>query len=186
MENNNQLNPDKWVDLYADQLYVYTYTRVQDRGIAEDLVQESFLSAWKAKDSFRGEASEKNWLYQICKNKIIDHYRSKQKNIADLQDPTENDYFDQVDHWTEQTKPSIWNLDYEQPIVQKEFYQALDHCKRKLKELQQQVFVLKYQEELDTNKICEVLDISQANYWVLIHRAKLQLRSCLEKNWINI
>ncbi len=186
MENINHLNPDKWVDLYGDQLYVYTYARVQDKGIAEDLVQESFLSAWKAKNSYRGEASEKNWLYQICKNKIIDHYRSMKKNKSDLLDPTENDYFDNADHWTAQTKPSVWNVDYEQPIVHKEFYKVLELCKQKLKELQLQVFVLKYQEELDTVKICEVLDISQANYWVLIHRAKLQLRACLEKNWINI
>ena len=67
------IQADEWVNKYADVLYNYTLNRVNDKGIAEDLVQETFLSAWRAKDSYNAEASEKTWLFAICKNKIIDY-----------------------------------------------------------------------------------------------------------------
>ena len=67
----------------------------------------------------------------------------------------------------------------------KEFYGILDFCKKKLQEMQQSVFVMKYMDDLSAEEICKVLNISSSNYWVLIHRAKLQLRKCLELNWIN-
>ena len=73
------LNPDQWINQYADALYSYTLPRVNDSAQAEDIVQETFLSAWKARDSYKGEASEKSWLFAICKNKIIDYYRKKSK-----------------------------------------------------------------------------------------------------------
>lgn len=186
MEQSKQLDASKWIDLYADQLFAYAFSRVQDREVAEDLVQESFLSAWKSRDTYKGEASEKNWLYQICKNKIIDYYRSKKRSAIVEQDNSEKKYFDDSEHWATTTGPRDWQLNYQLPIEQKEFYSILESCKKKLKELQQEVFVLKYMEELDASRICQILGISNANYWVLIHRAKLQLRACLEKNWINI
>jgi len=69
------LSPSEWISNYADALYAYAKPRVNDAQLAEDLVQETFLSAWKARDGFKGEASEKSWLFTILKNKIIDHYR---------------------------------------------------------------------------------------------------------------
>ncbi|MEO7530302.1 MAG: sigma factor-like helix-turn-helix DNA-binding protein, partial [Sediminibacterium sp.] len=63
---------------------------------------------------------------------------------------------------------------------------VLDGCKRKLQQVQQAVFSMKYMEDLDSTEICKALGITSSNYWVLIHRAKLQLRTCLEKNWINL
>ena len=80
--NQNSLNPDQWINQYADVLYSYTLPRVNDSALAEDIVQETFLSAWKARDSFKGEASEKSWLFTICKNKIIDYYRKKARDIV--------------------------------------------------------------------------------------------------------
>lgn len=185
MNSQNRLDPERWVDKYADALYAFTVVRVSDSGIAEDLVQETFLSAWKAKDSYKGEASEKNWLYKICKNKIIDHYRKQKHAVVKISDREEDIFFDDIEHWTSETKPNDWGIDSEQPIQKKEFYSTLEKCKQKLKEIQQQVFVLKYMEDMDSDKICSLLGITSANYWVLIHRAKLHLRSCLEKNWIN-
>ncbi len=182
------LTPDQWISKYADALYSYTLQRVNDSGLAEDIVQETFLSAWKARDSFKGEASEKSWLYTICKHKIIDHYRKKAKDIVQpfsKNDPSDN-YFDRVEHWTEEDKPGNWNIDYQQITDKKEFYKILTACKKKLQDIQQSVFVMKYMEDLDAAEICKALGITPSNYWVLIHRAKLQLRACLEKNWINL
>lgn len=182
------LNPNKWVDLYADALYSYTLPRVNDAALAEDLVQETFLSAWKARDGFKGDASEKSWLFTIIKNKIIDHYRKKAKDIVQpVADKDHSDsFFDEAEHWTQEDKPGEWGIDFNDALVNKDFYRVLEACKKKLQQIQQSVFVMKYMEDLDSAEICKALGITASNYWVLIHRAKLQLRTCLEKNWINL
>lgn len=181
------LNPDRWINDYADALYSYTLPRVNDAALAEDLVQETFLSAWKARDSFKGEASEKSWLFTICKNKIIDHYRKKARDITQaMPESTGTDgLFDEAEHWTHESQPGYWDMQ-QQPTDSKEFYAVLEKCRKKLQEMQQAVFSMKYLEDLDAAEICKVLNISASNYWVLIHRAKLQLRGCLEKNWIHL
>lgn len=187
MEKHLQLfDPNRWVENYADALYAYTLTRISDTAAAEDIVQDTFLSAWKARDSYRGQASEKNWLYAICKNKIIDHFRKKSSGVQLLSTGEEALYFDEKDHWKKDTEPREWSLPAAQPVESKEFYSVLDLCKKKLKEIQRSVFVMKYMEDIDADEICKLLGITAANYWVLIHRAKLHLRKCLEKNWIGI
>ena len=183
---SKQLMPDNWVTNYADALYAYCLCRVNDVQAAEDIVQNTFLSAWKARDTYNGAASEKNWLYAILKNKIIDHFRKQANSVVSVSAGEENIYFDDAEHWTGETAPKDWGINTEQPVETKEFYTFLEKCKQKLKEIQQSVFVMKYMEELDSEEICKVLDITPSNYWVLIHRAKLHLRKCLEKNWLNI
>lgn len=181
------LNPDQWIQNYSDTLYSYTLPRVNDSALAEDIVQETFLSAWKARNSFKGEASEKSWLFTICKNKIIDHYRKKAKDIVQPipERSSTDDFFDEAQHWTHEDKPADWG-NVEEKIDNKEFYKVLEGCKKKLQQAQQAVFSMKYLEDLDSAEICKALDITPSNYWVLIHRAKMQLRTCLEKNWINL
>ncbi len=187
MENKHTLNANSWIENYSDALYKYTFLRVNDTGIAEDIVQETFLSAWRNKDNYKGEASEKNWLYTICKNKIIDHYRKKGSNIIQYAEAnTTEGFFDEAEHWTKEDGPKEWGIDYQQTVDKKEFYSILEKCKTRLQQMQQAVFAMKYLEDLDTEEICKVLGITTSNYWVLIHRAKLGLRSCLEKNWVNI
>lgn len=180
------LSPSSWASNYADALYAYAKPRVNDAQLAEDLVQETFLSAWKARDGFKGEASEKSWLFTILKNKIIDHYRKKSKEI--IQTGNEADatdgFFNEAEHWTKTDQPSDWGSHLTNTIDQKEFYTILEGCKKKLQQLQQSVFVMKYMEDMNADEICKALDITPSNYWVLIHRAKLGLRACLEKNWI--
>lgn len=185
--SHSLLNPDRWINDYADALYSYTLPRVNDAALAEDLVQETFLSAWKARSSFKGEASEKSWLYTICKNKIIDYYRKKARDITQpMPEFTAADgFFDEVEHWIPENQPGHWDIQ-QQPTDSKEFYAVLEKCRKKLQEMQQAVFSMKYLEDLDAAEICKVLNITSSNYWVLIHRAKLQLRVCLEKNWIHL
>ena len=149
-------------------------------------MQETFLSAWRAKETYKAEASEKNWLYAICKNKIIDHFRKHANNVIKPSTAEEDIYFDEAEHWRNGPSPANWGINYNQPIEGREFYNVLELCKRKLKDIQQQVFTMKYMEEIEADEICKVLDITPSNYWVIIHRCKLYLRSCLEKNWLNI
>ena len=177
---------EDWVYKYADILFNYTLARVQDRGVAEDLVQDTFLSAWRAKDSYNADASEKTWLFAICKNKIIDHFRKKSSSKEQYAAfDSANNFFDENEHWTKQDQPNDWGISSVSIVETKEFYKILDYCKKKLQEMQHNVFVMKYMEDLDAEEICKVLNISSSNYWVIIHRAKLQLRKCIEQNWVN-
>jgi RNA polymerase sigma-70 factor (ECF subfamily) len=188
------LNPEKWIDSYADYLYSFAYNRVNDGDTAKDLVQDTFLSALKARDGFKGEASEKTWLVSILKRKIIDLYR---KNAAHPQQSFEESeqykvayshYFTEegsiTGHWNKKAAPKPWNVSEKNNIEQKEFKQILAQCLSKLPKVWSSVFALKYLEEEESESICKELEITSSNYWVIIHRAKLQMRECLEKNWI--
>jgi RNA polymerase sigma-70 factor (ECF subfamily) len=179
-----QLNATRWVNEYGDMLYRFALPRVNNAEIAKDLVQDTFLAAWRNHESFKGETSEKNWLYAILKNKIIDHFRKASNRLTDSLPGVADDdpYFDDAAHWTEAASPAGWQNSSD-TLENKEFYDILRKCKGKLKDIQNTVFSLKYLEGMESEEICKELNITASNYWVLIHRAKLQLRACLEKNW---
>jgi len=77
---SHKIDPNKWIDLYSDYLFNYTISRVNDRDIAQDLVQDTFFAGLKSMKNFKGEASERTWLVSILKRKIIDHYRKTNSN----------------------------------------------------------------------------------------------------------
>lgn len=174
-----------WVKNYSDMLYRYALPRVNDSDLAKDLVQETFLAAWRNVEHYKGEATEKNWLFTILKNKIIDHYRKASTRLTDKLSLFENEdgNFEENGHWQQNAKPNDWGIDYNTNIESKEFYSILSACKSKLKVLQNAVFSLKYLDGRESEEICKELNITPSNYWVLLHRAKTQLRACLEKNW---
>lgn len=176
----------QWVLEYSDILYGYVVQRVSDTHTAKDLVQETFLAAWRNVDKYNGDASVKTWLFTILKNKIIDHYRKSStkltSELVSTNDSTSG-FFESDGHWTEDAIPRDWGIAPANGIETKEFYSILGNCRNKLKEIQNAVFSLKYLDGLESEEICKVLDISPSNYWVLVHRAKTQLRACLEKNW---
>jgi RNA polymerase sigma-70 factor (ECF subfamily) len=171
---------NEWMKKYSDIFFNYTYKRVKDSDMVKDIMQETFISAWKNTSSFKKKADEKTWLFAILKNKLIDHYRLQAK-LA-MQPLNSDHYFDEVEHWTDSAAPLVWQ-NANEAFNNKEFYTVLDICKSKLSRLQQLVFTMKYIDEHETNFICKVLNITASNYWVIIHRSKLNLRNCLEKNW---
>lgn len=179
------LNAEKWVSDYSDTLFRFAVLRVTDKEIARDLVQDTFLAAWRNYDNFKGEISEKNWLFAILKNKIIDHYRKASTRLEQrLPQAGNNDnFFDDTEHLTGPYKPNEWGIDYNKSIERKEFYETLSKCRQKLNDIQGTVFSMKYLEGLESEDICKELNLTASNYWVIIHRAKIQLRACLEKNW---
>ncbi|MEY5048264.1 MAG: hypothetical protein RLZZ175_1623 [Bacteroidota bacterium] len=187
--SENKLMPENWVKNYSSGMYKYLLFRVKYKEVAEDLVQETFISALNSLASFSGNSSEKTWLYAIMKFKLADYYRKHYKNT-----PAENnadeaflgDYFDLEDekeHWFDKSKPQAWHSDVEDVIEKKEFQQTLDDCVKKVPTKTASVFTLKYLEDQSSKEICDILEISEANLWTLMHRAKLMLRACLEQNW---
>jgi len=192
-DTQNTLNPSKWVDLYSDYLYKYAYYRVNKQELAQDLVQDCFLAALKAEDSYKGIASEKTWLVSILKNKIIDHYKkASTKNESPLQlstyDTPSYDYFFDKEangHWNEETLPKDWAA-AENNFDTKEFYKALEICLETLPEKWKGTFTMSLLDDADAKSVCKEMDLSSSNFWVIMHRAKLQMRACLEKNWLKL
>ena len=163
------------------------HQRLQGKADPSDLVQETFLAAWRNVDKYNGEASVKTWLFTILKNKIIDHYRKSVTRLTDelISDEKDQDvFFETAGHWQQSAYPSEWSITPENKVESKEFYLILSNCKKKLKEIQASVFTMKYLDDMDSEEICKELNISSSNYWVLLHRAKVQLRSCIESNWL--
>ncbi|WP_143310123.1 sigma-70 family RNA polymerase sigma factor [Chitinophaga vietnamensis] len=187
------VQPSAWVQRYADDLYRFALSRTGDNALAQDLVQETFLAALQAQAQFKGESSEKSWLTAILKNKIIDHYRKSRRSgitvSIDEEHTGDSDphhfFFDEKGHWRKNMAPQPWAPMSHSPQEQHEFYRILHACIRKLKGLGQAVFNLKHLEEKKSEEICKDLSISASNYWVLMHRAKLQMRACLDKNWFS-
>ncbi len=192
IKNNAKLAPEKWVDNYADYLFSYAISRISKEEEARDLVQDTFLSALKAKDSFKGAASEKTWLVSILKRKVIDRYRKnavrKETSFeeSDTYKVAYSHYFTEEGfipgEWQKQARPQQWNAT-DGKIEQGEFRKILAACLDKLPKAWSAVFSMKHLEEESSETICKELEISPSNYWVIIHRAKLQMRECLEKNW---
>ena len=178
------LNPDKWVDLHSDYLFNYTITRVDNQELSKDIVQETFFSALKAMKNFRGQAAERTWLISILKRKIIDHYRkiNSRKGKAEVK----INFYDEGDNkgsWLEERVPQTWDNEAEKNIENVELKVTLDSCISKLPEKYRTVFLLKNVQHYETQEICNELGITASNLWVIIHRARHQLRKCMEDNW---
>ena len=130
MDDVSLLNPEVWVDQYGDALFRFAYQRVGDADIAEDLVQETFLAAMRAKERFKGHSSEKTWLYGILKHKIIDHFRRRKydrsdKDIEAFAEATDK-FFHDNGKW--QIQPTSWNINPVEAYEQKEFMDAFYQC----------------------------------------------------------
>ena len=183
------LNPHQWVAAHADYLYAYAITRVNDDELAKDLVQETFLAALEKVSNFEGKSSERTWLTAILKNKIIDVYRKKSSGLKNIDvkeaEHEQVDFFDEdTGHWTTEHGPREFGIEDKDHLVNKEFDHILQKCIQKLPALWMAVFTMKHIEEEATDTICAELKVTASNFWVIIHRAKLNLRACLQKNWI--
>ncbi len=189
---NNTLDPKNWVNNYSDYLYTYAYYRVNNQELAEDLVQDTFLAGITARETYKGIASEKTWLVSILKNKIIDHYKkASTRNESPLklntyEAPSYDHFFDKqkMGHWQKDTSPKDWDNNTESKTESKEFYSILEKCMEDLPPKWQGVFKMSIMDDRDSNLVCKEFSLSSSNFWVIIHRAKLQIRECLEKNWI--
>jgi RNA polymerase sigma-70 factor (ECF subfamily) len=182
--SEHQINPNKWIDLYSDYLYNYTISRVSDREIAQDLVQDTFLAALKSMKNFKGEASERTWLISILKRKIIDHYRkiNSNKGKAEVR-ITYNDDSETEGDWLEERVADPFDKTAEDTMQNTELGDAIFNCLSKLPEKQAKVFTMKTIEGFETEVICNELNITASNLWVIIHRARTAMAECLKENW---
>jgi RNA polymerase sigma-70 factor (ECF subfamily) len=180
----HQLQPDSWVDLYADYLFNYAVARVSDAEVAKDLVQETFFAALKSAKNYKGDAAERTWLIAILKRKVIDHYRktNSKKGKAEVR-MSYNSNSDSNGDWLEERVADPFSTTENSAIENEELGLAIHSCISKLPKKQALVFKMKTIEGISTEDICNELRINPSNLWVMIHRARAALMGCLNDNW---
>lgn len=173
-----------WVDEYSDMLYNYSYTRVNDHELALDLVQDTFVSALKGLDKFQGKSTIKTWLFSILKRKIIDHWRKQESRqtrpMSSLGSDTESGEERIIER---QNKGSISEIEVN--FDNMELRAAIMGCIQDLPEKWKGIIIDKLVEERKSEEVCKEHDITASNLWVIVHRAKVQLRDCLNLKWFN-
>jgi len=185
MTDKASCNPDGWVEEYGDFLYRFALTRLRDPATAEELVQEAFLGALKSLDTYRGDSPERAWLVGILKNKIMDHFRrsSRERPLTETEGDLD-ELFNAKGHW--KRLPEAWAADPVKVHEDKEFWKILYDCIAGLPERLARVFHLREMDDVSTDEVCKVLDLTPTNLWVMMHRARLRLRTCMEENWFSV
>jgi RNA polymerase sigma-70 factor (TIGR02943 family) len=184
----SSINPERWVDEHGDCLYRYALVRVRTREVAEDLVQETLLAALRSLDNYAGRASERTWLCGILKNKVVDYYRKlgRETNFTDMESLSD-EFSDKFvrEAWFHATGPMAWKAQPEEVTHSSEFWATLRSCLEKLPAKIAKVFILREVDEIPTEEICKAMAIKDNNLWVMLHRGRMGLRECLERNWFN-
>ncbi len=179
-------DPVQWVDLYGDMLLSYALSRMRDRDSAEDLVQETFLVAWRTRDDFAGRSLFSTWLISILRHKIADHYRRDTSRTTQAYDAWEDwqeiePPFDKRGKWGK--TPRNWSASPEELLENREFWKVVAGCVGQMPAHLAYVFRLREFKSAPTKDICRLLDISTSNVSVRLHRARLLIRKCLEEKW---
>jgi len=180
--NQPEHTPDtsRWVEDHGDALYRYALLRVNNPDLAGDLVQDTFLSALKGAEKFRGGSTVRTWLIGILKHKIIDHYRRNRIEVLASEMPasTEDDDLDHVDRASDS-----WAEAPSQLVENQEFWAVFTRCLAGLPEAHRRAFSMREFDGLSGEEICKILEVTPSNLWVMLHRARAKLRRCLEVNW---
>ena len=183
MQASPQNRSQEWVEQYADFLYRFSLARVRNATVAEDLVQETFVAALQSLHSFQSQSSEKTWLTGILKHKIVDYYRAKARKNMDLrieEDGLLEDAFTQTRHL--KVPPANWKTAPENAAENSELRNILENCLNRMNERLRDIFLLRELDGQDTETLCKDFGLSPTNLWVILHRARFQLKNCLEKN----
>jgi RNA polymerase sigma-70 factor (ECF subfamily) len=174
-----------WVEAYGNYLFNFAIGQVHDSSVAEDLVQETYLAAVKARDRFAGKSAERTWLVGILRHKICDHLRKvcrerarRSQLSAECQD---EEAWDKAVLWLHdvaaECKAPSRRLELD------EFRTQLESALGELPPRLAQVFQLYEIEERPNPEVCQRLSISERNLWVMLHRARKQLRELLGSWW---
>jgi RNA polymerase sigma-70 factor (TIGR02943 family) len=181
-----RVDPELWVDEYGDYLYRYAYSRLREANAAEEVVQETFLAGLRFREQFSGRGSERGWLLGILKRKLVDFVRMRAKHEQATPYEDENDpsaqLFDEQGHWRKDAMR--WSTTPDQHVEARELWEVVQHCLGNLPSGQADVFVLSVMEEMESEEICSELEISSANLWTRLHRARLGLAKCVGSRWL--
>jgi len=188
-ENKHKIVED-WINQFGDNMFSWAFHKTSSKETAEDLVQETFLSAFHSYNSFENRSNPKTWLFSILNNKIIDYYRKASKSFASIDNPLEKDsfqitesLFDLNQNWTLGGFEDVWEKE-QNLLDDPEFNKIFDGCLKELPTKWNLAVLAKYRLGKEANEICQELNVSPSNYWQIIHRSKLLLKKCIEKQWM--
>lgn len=185
-----RIDAEEWVARHGDYLFRHALARTGRQEVAEDIVQDTFLAAWQSAHRFAGRASERSWLLGILRNKIADHYRTRRPELTarDVESLARVEELQFARNWLGGSSwkpgvpPSEWS-DARQSLEHAEFWETLHECTHKLPEKTARVFLLRELDGVESPVICRELNIKPSHLFVLLHRARLALRRCLELHW---
>ena len=186
---SSDIDPERWLEAYGDALFRFAMKRLHNVDHAEDIVQETLLAAFQARANYSGRSSEQTWLTGILKHKIVDFIRKQAREtpvddiavLADVAYGSEIDeLFDKRGHWI--TSPDDWGRP-DKALHNQQFLEAFDVCLDRLKPMIARVFTLRELVGQTVEEICNELGISATNCGVMLYRARMGLRRCLEVNW---
>ena len=177
------------IETHRGYLMRVAQLQLRDRDLAEDVVQDTLLAALSG-SGFAGKSSLKTWLTGILKHKIVDAIRKKQREpvtvaaFGDIDSELDIEDFDALfkDNGGWAAKPADWG-DPEEALGRRQFFDVMDFCLEKLPPNTARVFMMREVMELESDEICAELTITSNNLWVILYRARMALRECLEKNW---
>ena len=182
----------RYLEIESHRTYLvrYALAQLRDAQQAEEAVQEALLAALESIGSFDGRSSLRTWLTSILRFKIVDLQRRavKERARADIGEETPaakedawlDDVFDESGHW--RSPPQAWN-DPESALDQRRFWEAFERCLSRLPDSASRVFFRREVLGEDTTEICKAEGITDSNCWVILHRARIALRGCLESGW---
>jgi RNA polymerase sigma-70 factor (ECF subfamily) len=183
------MNPEFRKQLEIQRSYLLRVARLQlrDSGAAEDVVQDTLAAALAAEEGFSGKSSVKTWLTGILKHKIVDAIRRKQREpaaVSSLDEEADLEDFEGLfrENGGWQAPPADWG-DPEQALSRRQFLEIMELCLEKLPPNTARVFMMREVMELTSEEICKELAITANNLWVILYRARMSLRECLEHNW---
>ncbi len=188
MARTDLSDPLDWVEKYGDYLFRSALIRVGDQAVAEEVVQETFLAALRARERFAGQSSERTWLVGILKHKINEYFRKitreKPAPEGDLAERELSELFDETGRWKmPSTGPKEW-MDPSSALDRQQFWEVMKRCLGGLPPRMASAFSLREIDDMATEEICTLLNITKSNLWVMLHRARTHLRQCLEVNYM--
>ena len=176
----------KQVEDLRPYLLRFASLQLRDAAAAEDAVQDTLVAALAGESGFAGRANLRTWLTGILKHKIVDAIRrqARERPATDLEPEGGGDEFDGLfdgrGHWQE--APGAWEQP-EQALGQRQFLAALEACLRALPERTARALMMREHLGLETSEICKELGITSTHCWVMLHRARMALRLCLQETW---
>ena len=182
---------DFQVAAFRADLLRFAQLQLRDPASAEDAVQETLLAALEGAAGFASRAQFKTWVFSILKHKIVDIIRPRCREpalIVDTNEIPEEDFeplFDRRGHWNREERPADWG-DPAQSFENARFWRVFEACLTHLPENTARVFMMREFLGFETGEICAELRITSANCWVVLHRARMRLRLCLEDEWFGI
>ena len=176
------------VQALRPQLLRFARSQLRNDAWAEDAVSDTLLAALEKPGSFAGRSQLKTWLVGVLKHKVVDqlrrHHREATVLTADDGEDLDESLFETEGrrHWRD--KPADWG-NPEAAFGQRQFFEVLEACMDHLPATQGRVFMMREWLELSTDEICQELQVTPTNLWVLLHRARMRLRECLQQRWFS-